>query len=244
LPLRARRRHDNVGVGELLADAVERNGLRTEALGELCRIRRRAVGDEGNACAPGEQIACSLLADLAGADQQDRAPVEVAEHLLCERGCGRRHRRGALADRGLRAHLAAGVQRLPEHAVEQQARRSGLVCRTHLPEDLALTGHERVEAGRDAEQVQRGGLVVQAVERVLDLRLERRKRLDRACFGGLDILRGDVELGAIARREANGLAELQRERARVLRVERDALAELDGRVMVRGADENEAHQLK
>ena len=209
-----------------------------------CRVRRRAVRDEGDACAAGEQVARSLLADLAGADQQDRAAVEVAEHLLRERGRGRRDRRRALADRRLRAGLAAGVQRLPEHAVEQQARRPGLVCRTHLAEDLALAGHERVEARRDAEEVQRGGLVVQAVERVLDLRLERGERLDRVRFGGLDVLRGDVELGAVARREANGLAELVRKRARVLGVERDALAELDRRVMVRGADENEAHQLK
>ena len=90
----------------------------------------------------------------------------------------------------------------------------GLVRGAHLAEDLALAGHERVEPGRDAEEVQRGGLVVQAVERVLDLRLERGERCDRARFGVLGVLGGDVELGAVARREADGLAELAA-RARV-----------------------------
>ena len=241
---RARRRHDDVGLRELLADPLERDRLRAEALGELGRVRRRAVRDEGDARAPGEQVARGLLADLAGADQQDRAAVEVAEHLLRERGRRGRDGRGALADRGLRAHLAAGVQRLPEHAVEQQAGRPGLVRGAHLAEDLALPGHERVEPGRDAEQVQRGGLVVQAVERVLDLRLERGENRDRARFCVVGVFGGDVELGAVARREADGLAELLRERGRLLRVERNALAELDRRVVMRGADENEAHQLK
>ena len=75
------------------------------------------------------QVARRLLADLAGADQQDRAAVEVAEHLLGERGGRRRDRRGALADRRLRTHLAARVQRLPEDTVEQQPGRARVVAR-------------------------------------------------------------------------------------------------------------------
>ena len=111
------------------------------------------------------------------------------------------------------------MQRLPEDAVEQQARRPRLVRRAHLAEDLALAGHERVEPGRDAEEVQRGGLVVQAVERVLDLAARaRRAPRRRASFRVLGVLGGDVELGAVARREADGLAELLRERASRARV--------------------------
>ena len=72
------------------------------------------------------------------------------------------------------------MQRLPEHAVEQQARRARLVRGAHLAEDLALARDERVEARGDAEQVQRGRLVAQPVERGLDLRLERGERCDGA----------------------------------------------------------------
>ena len=138
------------------------------------------------------------------------AAVEVAEHLLGERCRRRRHRRGALADRRLRAHLAAGMERLAEDAVEQLRRRARLVGGAHLAENLALARDERVEAGRDAEEVQRGGLIAQAIERGLDLRLELRERGDRAPLGLVRVLGHDVELGAIARREADGLAELAR----------------------------------
>src|SRR3712207_8207318 len=66
----------------------------------------------------------------SGADEQDAAPGEVAEHLLGERRRRRRDRGGRLADPRLRAHLLAGVERLSEQAVEHRARRSALVGRS------------------------------------------------------------------------------------------------------------------
>ena len=140
------------------------------------------------------------------------------------------------------------MERLPEEPVEQRSRRAGLVGRAHLAEDLALARDERVESGRDAEQVQARGLVAQAVERLLDRRLELGERGDGGPLRRLRIGTGDVQLGAVAGREADRLAaalrEPRRERRRLLPVERDALSHLDGRVMVRGADEDEAHQAK
>ena len=118
----------------------------------------------------------------------------------------------------------------------------------HLAEDLALARHERVEAGGDAEEVQRRRVVVQAVERLLDLRLERGERGDRGPLGRLGVGAGDVQLGAVARREADGLAAPRREPrgelAGLLAVERHPFPQLDGRVVVGGADENEPHQAK
>ena len=102
------------------------------------------------------RAACSLT--LPAPSEEDRAAFEAAEDLLRERGGGRRHRRGALADRGLRPHLAARVQRLPEDAVEHRPGRPELVREPHLAEDLALARNERVEPGGDAEEVVRGGL--------------------------------------------------------------------------------------
>ena len=190
------------------------------------------------------QIARGLLADLADADQQDAAAVEVAEHLLGERRGRRRDRRGALPDRRLRPHLASGMQRLAKDAIEQQPGRTRLVGGANLAEDLAFARDERVETGGDAEQVQRGSLVAQAIERGLDLRLELCERGDRALLGLAGVLRDDVELGAVARREAHGLTELERQRRGGLTIERDPFAQLDRCVMVRGADKDEMHHAK
>ena len=71
---------------------------------------------------------------------------------------------------------------------------------------------------------------------------ERAQRLERALLG---VVADGVELGAVARRETDALAavrrELARERRRLARVERDALAHLDRRVTMRDADEREPH---
>src|SRR5581483_12245511 len=102
----------------------------------------------------------SELADPSRSDEQHTAPVEVSEHLRRERGGGRRDGRGALPDRGLAAHALAERDRLPEDAVEQRPRRDRIVRGAYLAEDLAFAGHERVEPGRDAEEVERGLVVV------------------------------------------------------------------------------------
>ena len=62
------------------------------------------------------------------------------------------------------------MQRLPEEPVEDGAACPRLVRGTHLAEDLALTGHERVEPGRDAEEVERRRFVAKPVELDLALR--------------------------------------------------------------------------
>ena len=120
--------------------------------------------------------------------------------------------------------------------------------RAHLAEDLALAGDERVEPGRDAEEVQRGRVVAQAVERRLHLGLELGERRDGGSLRGVDVRCGEVELRAVARREAHGFAAVRRQplrkRRRGVAIERDALAQLERSVVVRGADEDEAHHEK
>src|SRR5262249_33869504 len=152
-----------------------------------------------------------LLAHLARAEVEDRAAFEAPEHLLCER-CRRGRDRGrTLANRRLRAHLPARVQRLPEDAVEERPGRTELVRKTHLAEDLALARDKRVEPGGDSEEVMGRGPVLQAVERGLDLRPERGERRDRVALRLLDVLGRDVELGAVAGREAGCLASALRQ---------------------------------
>ena len=56
------------------------------------------------------------------------------------------------------------MERLPEEVIEQRAGRADLERVAHLAEDLSFSRDERVEARRDAEQVQRGTVVAEAVE--------------------------------------------------------------------------------
>src|SRR5580765_8435958 len=156
---RARRRDDDVRARELRADLLERYCVGAEALRELMRAVDRPIGDKRDVCASGQEIARGLLADLPRADEQDLASLEVPEHLLGERRRGGGDRRGAFADRRLYADFPTGVQGLAKHPVEEPPGSSGLVGAAYLAEDLALAGHERVETGGDAEQVERSGLV-------------------------------------------------------------------------------------
>ena len=125
----------------------------------------RPVRDDGDVRPARDEVPRRRLAHLPGAEHEHPPSREIVEDLLRERGGGRRHRRGALADRRLEPHPAAGVQRLPEELVEERAGRARLERGPHLAEDLALAGDERVEAGGDAEEVQRRRLVPQSVER-------------------------------------------------------------------------------
>src|SRR5439155_13989489 len=111
---RARRGDDDVGAAELLLDAFERERLAAEPPGELGGAIGRAVRYPRDPRPAREQVPRGLLADLAGADHEDLAPVELAEDLLRKRRGGRGNRRGRLRDRGLRAYLLAHVERLAE----------------------------------------------------------------------------------------------------------------------------------
>ena len=140
------------------------------------------------------------------------------------------------------------MQRLAEDAVEEGARRANLVRDAHLAEDLALAGNERVQPRRNAEEMESRGAIVETVERGLDLRLERGQRGNSVAFRRVGVLRSDVDLGAVAGREADrfapALREPRRERLRIVPLERDAFAQLDRSVMVRRANENEADHVK
>src|SRR5205823_7912398 len=106
----------------------------------------------------------------------------------------------------------------------------------------------RVQSRGNAEEVVRGSPVLQPVERRLDLGPERRERGDRIPLGLLRILGCEVELGAVTGREADNLAPVRRqpggERLRVVPVERHLLAQRHWRVVVGGADEDEADHAK
>ena len=112
-------------------DLAERG--RQRASSETASPPKRPASSRARVC--GERLATNAIdapraarlraassATCPAPDEQHAAAVEVAEHLLGERGRGRRDGCGALADRRLGAHLLPGVQRLAEQAVEHRPR--------------------------------------------------------------------------------------------------------------------------
>jgi hypothetical protein len=183
---------------------------------------------------------------VAGAHEQDTAAVELPEHLLDERRRGSRDRCRALRDRRLRADLLPGVQRLTEEAIEHRPGRARLECRADLTEDLALARNERVQAGGDAEEVQGGGLVREAVDdRAQLIRRQSADGHERVERTDVRLRADEVELGAVAGREADGLSAFRQGRRQLgcLR-QRDEgpLADGDRRALVREPYEGERHE--
>ena len=90
------------------------------------------------------------------------------------------------------------MQRIVEEPVQERPRRAGLVCRAHLPEDLALAGDERVEPRRNSEEVQRRRMIGEPIRQGSDaVTAVRAHRIERTV---LRMLTDDVELRAVARR--------------------------------------------
>ena len=208
VPVRARRRHDDVDLGEMRRDVGESDRGAVEAIGETAAGLEGAVRDVGDPRAARGEVPGGELADPAGADEHHAPAGEIAEHLRGQGRGGRADRRRALADRGLRAHALADGQRLAEHPVEQRPRRHGLERRAHLAENLPLPRDERVEPGGDPEQMQRGLVVVQPVENAV----ERLAGLRGEHLGDVLLaVAGQIDLGAIAGREADGIARLARQ---------------------------------
>ena len=179
----------------------------------------------------------------AGADEQHAAARQVAEHLL-RRAPQPRTR----PTRGSRRSPSRVRTFLPTRSAWRNSRSSTGPCArrlvrvAHLAEDLALAGHERVEArprpGRGAAQRPRrsGG-------RRSSLAAEQCPAT-RALLGRLGLRADEVQLGAVAGRERTAspsAASSARARAAPARSSVDALAHLDGRQAVRRADEDEAH---
>ena len=249
--------HDVAG-GEHGVEIGPRRGARAaDRLGGACGVRHRAADDRDVAHFLRLHVDRRQLAHLAGADHHDVAAAEIAEDLARERDGGVAHRDGARAEAGLRPHALADGERRVEEAIEHRPRRArvgrGRVRLFHLPEDLRLADHERIEAGRHAEQMPRrlevrevvgvrrhvGGhdlvVVAQEAEEVLPRRL--------------GLLARDVHLRAVARRHDDRLArgsaprERAQRRLQIARLEIDALAQLHRRGAMTQSDEQQMHQL-
>ena len=189
------------------------------------------------------EVAGSGLADLPGAEQEDAVACEVAEHLLGQR-CGRRRdRRRALADRGLHPNALARVQRLAEEPVEKRACRPGFECRRTWPRISPSPGTSesspaatRKRWSAAASSRRRYSAAARSSARSPASCASAATASSSACSS-----RDEIELGAVAGREHDGLAvEPLGERAAGVEIERDPLAQLDRSAVVRDAGEGSA----
>ena len=175
--------------------------------------RGGAAGNGQAADSAVSQVQPDELPHRARADDERAAGGEVAELALRELDGDRRDGDGMTGDLGLGAHAAAGLDRLLEEPVQHRAARALFqrepVRGAHLAQDLRLARDERVEAGRDAKEVAGRLLVLVAEERVAGAEQAQLRLRAPARRGGVEA--GDVELGAVARRERDGLVAVRGE---------------------------------
>src|SRR6185437_16595732 len=145
-------------------------------------------------------------------------------------------RLGHLGQLRLGANALARVERVLEEPVQDGTCRAGaergFVSIANLAEDLPLAGHERVETGRDAEQVLDRLATLPARQDRLELQaglsLERAPR-------NLRVAALEVELGSVAGREHDRV-ELLRELDRVPISQAKPFPQLERRMAMRHAD--------
>ena len=133
----------------------------------------RAVGDDDLADAGTRERDRHLLADVAGAEDEDPPPFERTQPFRGHRDRGRRDRHRVARDAGLGAGPLADLDGLAEGAGQELADRAltlgDLPRLADLAEDLALADDHRVESGGHAEQVRDRRVLVVRVEEVGEL---------------------------------------------------------------------------
>ncbi len=132
-------------------DTIPRHGQAVEPGGQALRALKRPARNRDLPDMLGPQMNAGELGHLAGAENQHRAPLQVAENLLGECNRGVADRDGAFAEPGLRADpLADGEcgmkQPIRERGGELPVARDG-VGRFDLTQNLRLSNDERVQPG-------------------------------------------------------------------------------------------------
>ena len=187
-------------------------GPRNRAAFELPRQsfggRERATRDGDLVDALRAQVDAGELGHLAGTEDEHVPPGEITEDLPRQFDCRVADRNGALAEAGFAAHSLADGEGRMEQAMRHRAGElqlaRGCVGRLDLTKNLRLADDERVEAGRDAEEMPRRVDAAVAVQVLGETRrvdfVVVAKEAPEGVAGGIGFADG-VDLGAIAGRE-------------------------------------------
>ena len=203
------------------------------------------------------QVNPGELRHLAGAEDQDAAPLEVAEDLFRERDGRVADRDGAFTESRFGAHALADRERRVKQAVRQGRGELSVACDAvrgfDLAENLWLADHERIEPRGDPEQMARGIRAAMHVEVLRHLRMRDLVILAEEppdAIGGRVRVADGIDLRAIAGREDDQLTPHAARRERGKRRldasarEVDALPQLDGRRTVAQSYGEKAHGQK
>src|SRR5205807_3104965 len=114
--------------------------------------------------APGTQSACRSFTGLASAEKEHAALPQIAEDFSSEFYRDRADRDRAAGDIGGAAHLLRNPKRSLKDAMQQRPGVAGgasaLIRFLHLPEDLGLADHHRIQPGDHAEKMLEAGFVI------------------------------------------------------------------------------------
>ena len=213
--------------------------------------RNRDLGD-----ALGAQVLGGQRADFAGADDQHASSLQTAENLPRELHRREADRHRAFAEGCFAADALADVERpvkeLPEHRAGAAPFRRRLERILDLTQDLRFADDQRVQAGRDAEEMLR------------DVGFGERKQMRREALGWKLVVlaekpddlvprrlrrsAGDVDLRAVARRQDNGLGrrrsggERHDRRTDIATREVELLPEIHGCRPVTHAEQEQMHR--
>ena len=201
------------------------------------------------------QVVGHALAHLPRAQQHQLAAREGAQTVGGQADRGLRQRRDAPADGRLRPDPLADLE-----GVAEQPRQPGsgrplvagpLPGGADLAQDLALAQHHRLQARGHAEQVGRGRLVVVGEEVVAEvLRREEGQPGEEVAdvlHAAVEALGDHVDLGAVARRQDDGLAhevaahQVAQGLGQVLGRDGHALEDLERDRAVAQSDDDERH---
>ena len=148
---------DDIGRDEVLIEPVKRRRFTAKFFGQFDGFRGVAIAEQQLAEFQIGEVTQHEGRHFPRADVENGLVVEVIENPL---GVVDRHARDAepaTADRGLGHHLLADGDGPLEQGIEQRAGRGHLtgdvVGFAHLPENLRLTQHHRIERRRDVEQM-------------------------------------------------------------------------------------------
>ena len=159
---------------------IQAVGRGLEATGELLGAGARAIGHAHAAQPLSAQRLERELDHLARSHQQRALVVEALEHLAGQVHRHARHRDRPGRHPGLRAHALGGREGELEEPAEDRsagpAQGRGAPGVLHLPEDLRLAHHHRIERGGHAQHVPLGVRASVLVE----VRIEVRRARGRA----------------------------------------------------------------
>ena len=158
---------DRVELVQAAGQVGQAHHFGAKAAGELFAALQRAVGNRHRLGVAGSKVRGRQVNHFAGADKQNLDFAQILEQLAGQAHRRCRHADAVRANLGAGAHLLGHGKRALEQLVQRRAHGAGVACGAHgvfhLPQDLRLAQHHRVQPAGDAKGVACGLVALQRV---------------------------------------------------------------------------------